>query len=197
MFHRYSVAFEQSNTGHYTANQTYRLDPVFTISPGTNCTSPYSGPVVYTPLWVVTTQAGTWFEVGTGHQCNSSRYWYAGYGFNGNWYSLWTRAFANSYYLTYTIQRRSTKYWDMRVNGVTYATVDWNGSIYGSSSQVGLESYDSGAVAPMHTYRDLKFSVNDGALQAWAGFDKKSVDAAMCGGWDYAYQWRAAENATC
>ncbi len=42
-----------------------------------------------------------------------------------------------------------------------------------------------------HAYQDLKFSISDGTLQSWAGFDGWSINAAMCGGWDYAYQWRA------
>lgn len=196
-FHQYSVAYESSNSGHYTGAQTYRIDPVFQLSTGSTCTTPYTAPVVYTPLWVNTTQSSTWFEIGTAHQCNGYRYWYAGYGLNGIRYSLWAHPFANSYYETYTIQRRSTIFWDMKLSGTTEATVDWNSSIYGSSDQVGLESYDAGATAPKHTYQSLKFSINDGVLQSWAGFDSRIVQSPMCGGWDYSYQWRAAENATC
>lgn len=90
--------------------------------------------------------------------------------------------FANSHYETYTIQRRSTIFWDMRVSGVTYATVDWNASILGASDRVGLESYDANAAVPNHTYQSLRFALNDGALQPWAGFDTRGADPSMCGG---------------
>lgn len=196
-FHKYSVAYETSAGTAYTAVQVVRSDGSFSISSGSSCTTHFTTPVVYQTQWVVmTSDAQNWVEIGTGHQCDGFRYWFWGTGQGGVWYPLGTADNVGTNTHTFTIRREAGKDWVYRVDGVHKMTLVWQ--ITGLFDSVGLESYDGHAVAGSHTYRQLSRQINEGAWELWAGFDNKRVDGPeMCGGWNSASEWRAAENSSC
>jgi hypothetical protein len=202
--HRYSVAFENSSAVPYTAVSKYRPESTFTVSLGSNCTTQrFVQPVLYQPIWVVV-NASTWLEVGTGHQRGSNgycRYRYWGMGLQGfGWLPLGYEILpGSSGGPTKQIFRKlcAPDYcWEIWIGG----SKKWNGifNFGGDFVEAGLESYDTPAVAPAHTYGSLQYRIDHVTWLAWAGRDATQVNTPqMCGRWDSNTQWRAGENTTC
>ena len=181
----------------------YRPESTFTVSLGADCTTPYTGAVVYQPLWVVISVAddGSGLEVGTGHQRGSSgycRYRYWGIQYQGSWSSLGTEILpGGSGGPTKQIYRYSCApdlCWDFWIGGSKKDTVIWN--FTAAHIDAGLESYDAAAIAPAHNLDSLNYRVGS-TYSPWAGQDLSDVDAMMCGRWLADNRWRAGENATC
>jgi len=185
-FHGYSVAYETSAAGSYTGIRTTRDDiNIKTTS------------IVYQPTWVlITSDAQNWEELGTANTTPLyTRYWYWGYGLGGSWYELGRRTGIGTGTHTFSVYRTGGLTWHYVVDSTQMGTDSWSRA--GAWLTAGLESYDSGASVPKFTDRSLSRTTNEGSWVLWAGFDQWLISAGMCGGWDYAYQWRAAENNPC
>ena len=63
-------------------------------------------------------------------------------------------------------------------------------------NEVGLESYSAPASILYYPTYGLQYQHNEGSWTNWAGFDSSKTDTAshMCGIWDSATSWSAAEN---
>jgi len=197
-FHKYSVAYETSGSGTYTAVKVTRTNPAFSISPGTSCGTPLAVPVVYQSQWIAMTADGlNWVEIGTDHGCNGNQWVYWGYAVNGTWTLRGTLAVsASTSNHTYSIYRTAGNSWKFYYDTTLVDTVTWTKIGYAVSA--GLESWDSGAVAARHSYTSLATEINQGSWQLWAGQDSVLVNGPeMCGAWTLAYEWRASENSTC
>jgi hypothetical protein len=152
--------------------------------------------VVYQTEWVLMSGGG-WEELGTANNPNGVRYWYWGWGAptTGNWYELGKKSVGTGT-RTFSINRTAGHTWHYVVDGIEYGT----DSFYaiGGAVHVGAESYETTAAFSKYTHRSISRSINEGGWTLWTGFDGDTVDAPpMCGGWDYSYQWRAAENRAC
>lgn len=155
--------------------------------------------MVYQPLWVI--KAGNnWIELGTGHQRPASgycRYYYWGWSI-GNYSGWYFENLPGNGGPTKQIFRTTcgTDYcWEFWIGGSKKLTLLWN---YGGEVvHTGLESHDSAAIAPSHTYSNLLYKVGS-AYISWSGRDCCSgVAPPMCGRWDSDTQWRAGQNTTC
>lgn len=196
-FHGYSAARETSSAGHYTGVATTRLDRTVFFQPNTGCTSHFSGDVVFQSEWIViTSDSQNWLELGTGHQCSDTfRYWYWGFGYGGIWFPLGTTdGIANEVSHTFEIIKFGSAY-GFLIDGVQKGSQATSTGVY---DQSGLESYSTNAVIGTYTHGNLRRTTDSGGWTSWAGFDAtKLTGAGMCGGWNSATVWRAAENQTC
>lgn len=194
-FHKYSIAYESSASGTYTAVKVTRTNPFFSISSGSSCTTPLTSPVVYQTEWVImTADATNWVEIGTDHGCNGNQWVYWGYAVNGAWTlrgTLSVAASTNNH--TYSIYRTGGNSWKFYYDNLLVDTITWTKIGYQVSA--GLESYDQGAVAALHSYTSLATEINQGPWQLWDGQDGSGVGyPEMCGAWTNAHEWGASEN---
>jgi len=198
----YSVAEEHSLGTSYSGLTATRSDGPFTISSGSNCSNIYVTPVVYQTEWArfpSSSPLGSgWVEIGTAHRCsNDTKYWYWGYGYSV-WYELGHSGPVSAVGHAFTLKRQGGSQWHMIVDYTDMGYVDYNGNVMTANVlQAGLETYDVNAVIPSHTYTSLRYTVNEGSWIYWAGFDGWSIDPGLCGGWNTASTWRAAENSSC
>jgi hypothetical protein len=194
--HQYARGWESTEgAGHYTGGGMTRYDGEYTVPAGSNCTTPYGSGAnaAYQPLWVQSTDAQTWVEIGTGHNCNGYRFWYAGYGTGGAWTSIYTHAFVTTASHTFDVDRVSGvyKYYISAAVVATYAA-NWGGD----SVVTGLETYETNTIAPEVHNSSLRYQV-DGVLtdHQWSGMDGHDTPAGiMCGHFDSNTQWRYSEN---
>lgn len=187
---RYAVAFETGYTDLYAGASTTRTDPTTSVPA---CVDPATGYLesIYQPLWVRWSYG--WIESGTGHECNSRDYWYVYLCGTGACGFVYTQVFSTNGTHTHSIRRTAnTDTWTARRDGASIFTVHWGNLDKANRIDVGLESHAPTGSIPSHKDTALKFSTYDGALQAWAGFDGKSVDPPACGGWNTASEWRSA-----
>jgi hypothetical protein len=197
-FHGYSTASENSALGQYTGIRVTRLDRAVSSQPATGCTQLFSGDPVYQTQWlIITDDAANWLELGTGHQCNDAiRYWFWGVGYLGGWFPLGTQLnITNGESHRFAIRKTgSNTLW--LIDGVTKETQPASTGRYIST---GLESYSGAAGVNTYTHNTLQRTTNGSQTWVdWAGFDASSVTGAgMCGGWNSATSWRAAENHAC
>lgn len=199
----YSIADEHSAGTAYSGLKVTRQDASMTPSGTTNCSNIYAVPVVYQTQWarfpVIGSSPSGWVEIGTAHKCTSNtKYWFWGYGYGNAWYQLGTQGPVGVATHTFQLKRVATFSWHMYVDSTDKGMVYYNTvKETANALQTGLETYDGNAVIPSHTYSSLSRAINDGSYVLWSGFDGKSVDSGLCGGWNTASQWRASENAPC
>jgi len=194
-FHAESDAYEFSgNTGMYSVHVTQAVSG----QESTGCSAPYSGNPVYETEWIIFTSNGqNWDEMGVGHQCNDGyRYIYWGYGYNNVWYSLGTiTGTSNGTTHNYKITRAYTgsQYDDFWYLDGTLKSQVYSPTV-GYEDSVGLESYSSPASVNYYASYSLQYQHNEGAWTNWSGFDASGTGTHMCGIWDSATSWSAAEN---
>jgi hypothetical protein len=183
-FHAYSIAQELSAAGQYTGVRNTREDVSITTTD-----------FVFQTMWVIISGGG-WEELGTEHQTNGARSWYWGWGgVSGAWYELGRRSGRPTGTHTFSLYRTGGSTWHYLIDSTQMGTDTWTAA--GARLDIGLESYDAGAIVNKYTHRSISRTINEGAWTLWTGFDGKSVNTGMCGGWDYSYQWRASENRAC
>lgn len=146
----------------------------------------------------ITSNGQNWIELGTGHQCaDALRYWYWGYGYQGDWYPLGEpsgRAAGVKH--TFRTVRSGGSTWKFRIDGTVKGSMTW--ADQGARVRTGLESYGGSAVVTKYKQSDLKSTIDQGSWTNWSGFDGSIVDAPeMCGGWNTASSWRSSENSPC
>lgn len=200
-FHGYSEGREQSYVNSYTGLFVERRDVAVNNQAATGCSAPYSGNPVYQTQWVlITSNAYNWIELGTGHQCdNQYRYYFWGYGRNGNWHALGeSHTVVTGQTHGFRILREDGDTWRFKIDGANRGTYIW--ADQGAQLRAGMESYAGAAHVAEHTYHFLDYKLaNDPQWHSWAGFDDQNVTAGpeMCGGWNTAASWRASENDPC
>jgi len=179
----------------YTGVKAYRVDEAVSGQPSDGCSVPISGTPVYQPIWVINYDT-SWKELGTGHQCNDTyRYWYWGYGTSSGTFTLlgYQHPISNGSSHTFEISRvyEGREMYEWFVDGVEkkYLYSSWTGN----EVEVGLESYASGANVVEYLNSSLKYQLNDGTFQNWAGQDGSRVDSNMCGNWSGATAWYSGQ----
>ena len=201
-FHAYSVAYYHGHAYALTGMLTVRQDVSISVSAGTTCTTPFTGTPVYVSEWVIfSTDLANFVELGTGHQCNGFTYRYWGYSSASNWYPYGTQTVtpdSNTHYFDiHRLSSGGTAWWYWLIDGVQKSTLGWNQA--GVWDEVGLESYDQNATAPVHTYDQLQFTFAEGP---WYYFDSANttsgVNTGVCGAWTtFPTTWRASEGVSC
>lgn len=189
-FHGYSIAMETSASGSYDGGIAYRHSWAF----ATSC--------AYEPLWLNFTNGNGWVEIGLSHSCIGGAGVTAVYtyvsegGFSG--FVGTTRVAADGSRHYYKIQRSGSSV-TLSLDGTCTTLCSYVSlarAERGRDLQAGLESYDANANIGNHTVWNLQRYVG-GSWAYWAGYDNKSVDAGMCGGWNNQTTWRMAENNPC
>lgn len=201
-FHKYAVFMEQSPQYAYTYTGvlSVRIDGNFSVTAGGACVSPpFRIPVVYQTQWIIVSadEVSDWLELGTGHQ-NGCRYWFWGYGQNGVWNPYgWTFGVASGIERYFRMSRTfgSYEFWVGDINV-------WNlpSAWAGKQVELGLESYDAHAVAPVYGSRELQFTTAEGPWNYWtSNAVRKGVPPTpMCGEWtSFPTYIRTGENSPC
>lgn len=201
-YHVYSGALE-SSSGSFTGVSSHRLDSPVGGQAASGCSAPYTGVPMYQTEWVLlTSDALNWRELGTGHQCNDTyRYWYWGYGVNGNWYSLgYQTGVANGVAHTFKIVRSfngTANVFYYQVDGVNKGSL--TSSATGAYVEVGLESY---SVPPSYlnatSVSSLQVQRSGGSFVNFSGRDGTHVtDSRVCGKWLSDTNWQYAQATPC
>jgi len=200
-FHGYSYGYISG--GPYTGLAATRYD----LSPGgmpsgSNCTQYFTYPVIYQTQWLAGNASDnyTWYELGTGHQCNGFEYWYGGWGYYSGSTAVWNPVFTQTitgaavhrFYLQEVMvpQRGSTMFW--QIDNTQMASHP--GGYTGASDEAGLESYVSSASEPIYSISSLSDVVNYGGWQNWAGTSEVDTGLPMCGSIVNATTYDAGEN---
>ncbi|MGH2500001.1 MAG: hypothetical protein ACRDF0_07940 [Candidatus Limnocylindria bacterium] len=145
-------------------------------------------------------EANDWVEMGTGHQCDSFRYWFWAYAINRVFYSLGTESGVpwgvSHYFKLYRLSYDGKAWWHYELDNTLKRQVNWN--IAGYRVAAGLESYDAHADVVSHTYRELQETFDEGPWYYWsANYRQSWVDPGMCGGWVSQTEWKAAQSNPC
>jgi hypothetical protein len=200
--HRYSVGADYGYSFRYTGVLVVRQNVAITTTPGPSCNVPYATPVAYETQWVVMNSTATdWVELGTGYQCNGFKYYYWGYGSSGNWFSYGTDTNVptgvSRYMDIHRLSEGGVASWHYLIQGVERFKLGW--AIAGYFVEAGLETYDSGAVAPSMLYDQLQETFDEGPWNWWTlNYRRQLVtDALMCGHFNSQTQWVGSENSPC
>jgi hypothetical protein len=186
-FHYFSTAIEDTGSATFTGVKEYRVDKAVTGIPLNGCTQPHTGTPVYQTMWVQVHGGLTaeWFELGTGHQCNDTyRFWFWGYGYNGNWVPLGedigqTNGQSHWFSISRAIHGGNHMY-DYKIDGSLKEQLE--SVALGEKVFVMLESWASNAntVFPMTV---LQYQKSEGAWLDFSGRDDTNIDSVMCGYW--------------
>jgi hypothetical protein len=188
-----------------TAFGLTRYDGYVTVtspSPSYDCASINfdNGNPVYKTMWLFMSGSPSAFvETGTAFQCHGYRFHYADYAYGTFFaYSFQTPVPAGDpiHNIGLLQQQASPHYWVSRWDGVDTDITYFGVTETPYSIQMGLESYDSPAVASAFTFQSLKFATSFGAWQSWTstGEHNQYSPPILCGGYDSATQYHAREN---
>lgn len=200
-FHEYSYGYISGGPFTGLAGSRYDLSPGGMPS-GTTCTRYFTYPVIYQTQWLAgnATDNYTWYELGTGHQCNGFEYWYGGWGYYSGSTAVWNPVFTQTitggadhrFYLQEVMvpQHGSVMYW--QIDSTQMASYPAGNT--GAQDQAGLESYVSSASEPIYSISALNAAVDYGSWQNWAGTSRYLTGLPMCGTVVNATTYNAGEN---
>jgi hypothetical protein len=201
-FHRYSVIQDISNQWAHHAIISTRPDAAISGSFVTGCQDFYAGAPVYQTQWAyMSDDAHYWVEIGTGHGCFNFGYWFGGYGWNTNWFPLYTTQIepAGSYH-QFQLQMVDG-YFHWRIDATEMQSLSWCCAAFGVAA--GLESYDAAVTIASSPVDVLLRSIGgayggDTHVDAFT-FEAGQVDgtAPMCYHRTAAQTFWYAENAAC
>jgi hypothetical protein len=194
-FHAYSYMQEWSSPYAYTGLYARRPETPVSGSPYSGCsTVPYSYQPVYFTQWVSINPGVDWLEIGTGHQCsNDMKYWFWGYGWQGNWYPLgeeWNGIYFNEYHYFEVYRVATTWYW--YINGLNRDTMYWNA--VGTRVRVGMESWNGHTTTPWTTIDTMNKTISEGPYTPLS-YTSTVVNTQMCGQPLSANSYQARERA--
>jgi hypothetical protein len=158
--------------------------------------NPPCGTAVYQSVWVgLDNGAQDWEELGTGDACFGNDFIYWGYGIGGVWHQLGTASTPGGTAThEFKIARDLVGDWNYYVDGVKKGSDHWDAGI---KLITGLESYADLTIGAQ-VFSPLWYQKTaGGSWFTWTGKDATIVDANMCGRWNSASDWRAAEHAAC
>lgn len=158
--------------------------PITTRGSGPGCQVPSGAGAypVYQAQWILLVGTPqTWMELGTGHQCGNAHYWYWGYGWNGQW-TLQGYAWGITTNRTaYMDLHRVANYWYRKINGATVVGDPYYWNAIGQYAEVGVESYDSGALIPAHIISQIQMTRSDGSWTTFNFMYKHQDTPGPCG----------------
>lgn len=196
--HVFSWATENSGGRGYTGLKEYRkIVSVY---------MPYCA-TVYQTMWVNLELGATndFLELGTHHSCSGITSFY-GYNVGSTFYFLddWSAYNTVGTWHHYRIDQESGDYvWKYFIDGNELPiSLYFDGGATALQLSVVLETYESTANVPTHSFKDLQMRRWQGGstLVDWSGRDATHVDpqyGVMCGAWVSDTQWSVAENNSC
>jgi hypothetical protein len=195
--HEYSVVYEGTG-GSFVGIHVKRNDVNVSPPAGSNCTSYFGGGsnAVYQTQWaLLTANALNWEELGTADQCSGFDYMFWGYGLSGVWHPLGEAATpGGAGQHVFQILMSNGTNWNYSVDGTIIGSDTWTHAVEVSA---GLESYADMLISAQ-VYVELEYATAvGGGWHLWAGKDAQDVGPDMCGRWNTASDWRAAEHGTC
>jgi hypothetical protein len=182
-FHSYSFGTDNGSYGgghYYSGVSVQRYDTDATTTANLDCTIDTSAPVVYYPEWVAIGSSATWVELGTAQKnCETGRqikWWYAWVSNGTSSQFIWTQQINGNYQHRFFLfngpgsQDPSCSHgqggcWEWWIDQTEVKNYFWPN--VGTLAQVGFESWDSGAAAPVTTYSGLVKEVNWSTWQSW------------------------------
>lgn len=178
-FHNYAI-MQDKNQFAYTGVYSTRTDQVPTgLNPGPCPAIPYQNNPVYYTQWVIIKDSPLeWVELGSGYGCVGQRYWFWGYGANGNWNSLgaeWNFPLQQNYYDIH----RLAEFWFFDINGQNMGTKFWNA--VGIRVEAGLESYNGHIDVPWTTHWQLQKTLSESPWYYWTNSVAPPPGSLMCG----------------
>lgn len=201
-YRTYSIAhsFGYGNiTNNVTGVYVIRSDVSVTSSGklgGGSCDIPEQNYPVYQTQWIPLVSAThDWIELGTGHQCSITRWWYWGFGWQDTWYPqgriLGVPASSTDYFDIH----RVGEYWYWQINGVQRGSAYYWNAI-GQHAEAGLESYDDHAFIPVHIYGNLLVTMSEGAWTPWNSLSAH-LEAGLCGAVISSSQYEGWQDSSC